>query len=244
MSTPKITPEELAAWADGEVTGARAAEIAAAVQVNPALQAKVDAHRALRDRLSAHFAPIAEQPVPEHLAAMLRGTPTAANDQVEKPEGSAEVMNFTDAKRKVEAKPKVPRWGWIAGPALAATLALAVFIPGGGGDISRDDPQLAAALDSQLVASQSADAENIILLSFENEDGEFCRAYSQPDQSGIACKERGGWSSRALAEAQRADSTEFRQAGAEEILATAQEMAAGDALSAEEEEAARAAGWR
>ncbi|MDE1467113.1 anti-sigma factor family protein [Aurantiacibacter sp. D1-12] len=246
MSTPDITPEELAAWADGELTGERGDAIAAAVEADPALQAKIDAHRALKSKLSAHFAPIAEEPVPDHLAALLQTpAPAAANDQIETPEGSATIVNFAEAKEKRT----MPRWGWIAGPALAATLALAVFLPGGGtsdpvGPNPYADTQLASVLDSQLVADQGAGMDTRILLSFQNEGGEFCRAYSAGETGGIACRDDNGWRMEATGDGVDGGNTEFRMAGAAEIMAAAQEMAAGDALDAEAEEAAREAGWR
>ncbi len=249
MSKPEITPEELAAWADGEVTGTRADEIAAAVEADPALQSKVDAHRALRDKLSAHFAPIAEEPVPDHLAAMLRDAPAAANDQIETPEDSAEIVNFGEARKRADQKRSLPRWGWIAGPALAATLALAVFLPGGGtadqvASTPYADTQLASLLDTQLVADQGTNSETRILLSFQNESGEFCRAYSAGESGGIACRDDNGWRMEATGDGVDQGNTEFRMAGAAEIMATAQDMAAGDALDAEAEAAAREAGWR
>jgi anti-sigma factor RsiW len=46
-----ISREELAAFADGELGAARAAEVAAAVAADGALQAQVEAHRALRAQL-------------------------------------------------------------------------------------------------------------------------------------------------------------------------------------------------
>ncbi|MCB2065715.1 MAG: hypothetical protein KDE15_03630, partial [Erythrobacter sp.] len=107
-----IPREELAAWADGEVTGARGEEIAAAVLADPELQAEVSAHRALKARLSAHFAPLAEAPVPDRLRALLA-------DETAEP---AQVIDFATAREK---RRQVPRWTWLAAPALAASLALA-----------------------------------------------------------------------------------------------------------------------
>lgn len=244
MNGFEITPEELAAWADGEIDGARGDAIAAAVSADPALQAEVDAHRALKDKLSSHFAPIAEEPVPDHLAAMLR--PAAANDQIEQPEGSADIVNFGDAKEAIEARRTIPRWGWIAGPALAATLALAIFLPRGAEEIvpaPYAEMELASVLDTQLVAEQG-DADTRILLTFQNGSGEYCRAFDAGETGGIACRDDTGWRLEALGEGEGGSDTEFRMAGANEIMAAAQEMASGDALDAEAEAQARERGWR
>lgn len=224
-----ISREEIAAFADGELAPERQAEVAAAVAADPELAAQVEAHRALKARLAGHFAPIVDQPVPDHLAAMLRPK-------------EAEVVDFAAARERVEARRRLPRWSLYAGPALAATLALALFIPRGSNDDL--DPQLLAALENQLVADQAGDAETRILLSFRNREDELCRAYSVPGRSAIACRTQGGWENRADVEYSPEGSTDFRQASTNPIFAQVQEMASGPALDAAEEAAARNSGWR
>lgn len=224
-----ISREDIAAFADGELTGERQAEVAAAVAADPTLAADVEAHRALKARLAGHFAPIAEQPVPDHLAAMLRPK-------------EAEVVDFAAARERVEAKRRLPRWSLYAGPALAASLALALFLPRGGSD--ELDPQLLAALDSQLVSEQPSDGDTRILLSFRNREDQFCRAYSVPGRSAIACRTSGGWEDRAEVEYSPGSSTDYRQASTNPIFEQVQEMADGPALDAEQEAAALKSGWR
>lgn len=233
MSDIEITPEELAAWADGEIVGARALFIEASVEADPGLQAKVAAHRALKDRLAQHFAPIAQQPVPERLTSLLSTK-------------EAEVVDFAAAKTRIETRRWLPRWSFVAGPALAASLALAVFLPRGGTDLSAEGyagTQLASVLDTQLVAEQGGAADTRILLSFQNEGGEFCRAFANSDAGGIACHDDTGWRIETTGDGSAASGTEFRQAGASDIMAEAQEMAAGGALDAAQEATAREAGW-
>ncbi len=228
-----ISREDIAAFADGELSGEREADVAAAIAADPGLQREVEAHRALQARLSGHFAPIAEQPVPEALAAML-----APKD--------AEVVDFAAARRKREATRTLPRWGWIAGPAIAASLALAVFLPRGGAPDGYADTRLAGVLDTQLVAEQQPDADLRILLSFRDGEGDFCRAFSSAEGSGIACRDAEGWKLEALGTGSGGAPTDYRMAGASDgdILARAQQMADGAALDAAEEAAAREAGWR
>jgi hypothetical protein len=228
-----ISQEDIAAYVDGELSSEREAEVAAAVAADPELQRQVDAHRALRARLSGHFAPIAEEAVPEALAALLTPKP-------------AEVVDFTAAREKRQARRTLPRWSWIAGPAIAATLALAVFLPRGGGPEGYVDAQLAGVLDSQLVAEQQPGADTRILLSFRDGDGDFCRAFSGSEGSGIACRDATGWKLEALGEGSEGAATDYRMAGASEgdILERAQQMADGPALDATAEEEARASGWR
>ena len=223
-----VTREELAAFADGELDPGREAEVAAAVVADPALAGEVRAHRALKQRLGARFAPIMDQSPPERLTALLRPEPT--------------VIDFAAAReRRVRS---LPRWSWIAGPALAASLALAVLLPRGGGDYA--DGALAETLEGQLVAVQSADAPTRILLSFRDGEGAFCRAFAGEAQSGIACRDDEGWRMRMTGAGVSAQQGDYRMAGnpAAEVLERAQAMAAGPALDAAQERQARSRGWR
>ena len=225
-----VTREEIAAFADGQLDPAREAEIAALVEADPALAEQVRAHRALRERLGAHFAPILEAPLPERLTAPLTEKPA--------------VIDFAAARDKRERARVLPRWTWFAGPALAASLALAVLLPRGGGDYAGG--ALASALDDQLVAAQDPGAPTRILLSFRDEGGTFCRAFAGEAQSGIACREDDGWRLRMTAAGVPAQQADYRLADnpAADVLERAQAMAAEGALDAGEERAAKARGWR
>lgn len=221
-----VTREELAAYADGELDPAREVEVAAAVAADPDLKAQVDAHRALKARLGAHFAPILDAPLPERLTAPLRRQ-------------EAEIIDFAAARNR-----RIVRWSWIAAPALAAALALAVFMPRG--DDGYASGALAATLDTQLVAAQSADAPTRILLSFRDQAGSYCRAFAGEAESGIACRDAEGWRLVTEGEGAAAQIGEYRMAGnpAAEMLERAQAMAAAPALDAAAEQAAKARGWR
>lgn len=225
-----VTREELAAFADGELEPARAAEVAAAVAADPALAEEVRAHRALRARLETHFAPILQQPLPERLTDPLQPRPD-------------KVVSLAEARETHRGR--APRWVWWAGPALAASLVLALFLPRGAGE-GYADGALAEALDRQLVATQGADAEPRILLSFRDETGAYCRAYAGTEQSGIGCRDAEGWRLRMSGAGAPAQTGDYRMAGnpAAEVLARAQALAEGPALGADAERAARARGWR
>ena len=226
-----ISDEQLAAFADGELEGAEHKAVTEAVQADAALAAKVAQHRTLRETLGAHFAPVAEAALPDRLTDML-ATPQADN-----------VVPFAPGKAKV-AKPAIRRWGWLVGPALAASLVLAIFLPRmGGGAGDSIDPALAQALDGQLVANQSATAETRILLSFRRKGGDYCRAFTGADQSGIACREDGGWKLIERAGGDAPQGSDYRQAGSGDLLALAQDMAVGGALDAAAEQQAQAVGW-
>ena len=236
-----VTPEELAAFADGELSGADEARVSAAIDADAELAAKVAAHRKLKRMLSGHYAPILDQPLPDRLAAMLQ------TDDGGEQEKAGAVIDFSTAKARQEEKRRLPAWGW-GGAAIAASLVAALVFTTRSGQSEMNDyaaVQLAGALDSQLVASQPASADNRILLSFRNEAGEFCRAYSAADASGIACRDERGWRFEALGEGSEPQGKDFRMAGSEaDILEQAQDMATGGALNADEEAAALAKGWR
>lgn len=229
--------EEIAAFADGELDPARRELVAAAIAADPALQRKVEQHRALGDTLAAHFAPIAQQAVPDRFAAIL-----AAPDAAE-----SRVVDLAEARRQRSFAVTRGRWGWIAGPALAASLALVLLMPQGeavpAGYASGD---LASALETQLAGVEAADSGTQILLSFREEDGRYCRAFASREADGIACRDRTGWAMiQQFASGSEAAGGDFRQAGAPHaaLFAHVQEMAAGPALDGEGEQAGRDAGW-
>ena len=228
-----VTPEELAAFADGELGEPRRSQVEAEVAQDEALAAQVERHRALKARLGAHFAPILTQPVPERLTAPLGGAETM-------------VADLTAARQQRQAWRGIPRWGWIAGPALAASLALVVFLPGSGTPEGYAEAQLAAVLDERLVAEQAPGEDLRILLSFRDEAGAYCRAFAGAEQSGIACRDGQGWQLRFDGEGTGAQGTDYRMAGADasEVMTRAQEMADGPALDSRQEAAARERGWR
>lgn len=232
------TPEELAAFADGELSGEREAEVAAMVAADPALEREVERHRRLREQLAAHFAPIVDQTVPERLIATAKGEAAGT---------AAEVVDFAVARARRADRRRLPRWSYFVAPAAAAALALAVFVPRSGETTDGyADAQLAATLDTQLVADQATNAPTKILLSFEDNGGQYCRVFRSAAQSGIACRNSKGWRLVDTDAGSRETGTEFTQAGETdaELLARAQAMAKGPALDAEGEKAARADGWQ
>lgn len=242
-----ISPEDLAAFADGELSGEDEARVAEAVAADAGLQRQVDAHRALKAKLGAHFAPVLDQPVPDRLTRMLTGQDNS--EAVATGEG---VVDFTKARAQKVAErsasaPRSGAWRW-GGGAIAASLALAVmFGLGGGGDAPEGyaATQLASVLDEQLIAAQDPGGDTRILVSFRNESGELCRAFGAADASGIACRDATGWRLETLGAGSEAQQSEFRMAGSDaEVLEAAQAMAAGAALTAEEESQAREVGWQ
>ncbi|MEW9855979.1 anti-sigma factor family protein [Novosphingobium sp. M1R2S20] len=228
----------IAAYADGELEGEVLREVEAAIAADPKLQAEVDAHLALKVRLAKRFAPLLDRPIPTRFTALLAGG-----------EAENKVVDYAEAVRK-RAKPSVPglHWRSFAGGALAASLVLALVAFGLSQQSSAGyaEGQLAAALDSQLVETQSPQASVRILLSFRDGGGRFCRGFSSAAQSGVACHDERGWKLRKVIGGQKAGEGEYRQAGSAEaeVLSAIQDTAQGTALDAEGERNAMLAGWR
>ncbi|WP_421847858.1 anti-sigma factor family protein [Novosphingobium sp.] len=239
-----ITPEQLAAFADGELPEAEAQEIAKAVAQDADLARKVAQHRALRAQLSAHFAPIMDAPIPDRLTAALKAP-------------QAQVIDLAAARlaRASKQSPSLPdqrqaswrRWAWIAAPALAASLALVVLLPKhqDTGPAYATGP-LAEALGNQLSASTPGATQTRILLSFKDGTGTYCRAFSGAAQAGIACHDERGWQLRKVLGAAAGPSNDYRQAGSADaaLMAMAQDMAPDGALDAAQEQEAKARGWQ
>lgn len=233
-----VTRDDLAAFADGELSGVRARAVEAALAADPALMRDLEQHRALKARLCAHFNSIVSEPVPETLTALLQ---TATEQPV------SNVVGFAEARDRIAEKRRLPRWSWVAGPALAASLALVVLVPRDGDDTGAyADSKLAGVLDQRLVAQQSPGEATRVLLSFRDRAGAYCRAFSGSDGGGIACRDAAGWKLEAVGEGSQGSDSDYRMAGAGDaaILARAQAMAEGAALDGDQETAARASGWR
>lgn len=233
-----ITREMIAAYADGELEGAERDRVEQALAEDPALARQVEAHRALKARLSAHFAPILDAPLPEALTRAVR----------EKPE--AEIIPL-DAARRARASsssnPMRSRWAWGAGVALAASLVLAVVLnrPATNDGPGYADGQLAAALDTQLSGTQAAGAPVRVMLSFANAQGDLCRGYSGQAGAGIACRDARGWRLEKAFGGAAGEEGDYRQAGSADprLMAAMQDMASGPALDADAEKAAIARHW-
>jgi hypothetical protein len=232
--TPSV--QAVRAFVDGELDEVTAARLARAAEDDPELAASIAAERRLRETLAAHFTPVLSEPVPSRLTAPIDAARKVVSLDAER------------ARRSVFAA-RAMRW---AGPAMAAALVLAVVIPGFGGSQTetRDgltfaSNDLARALDTQLVADQRGGSDTRVMLSFADKAGTLCRGFARADLSGIACREDGGWHLRIQRDGVDVSAADYRQASSVDsaVLAAAQEMAAGPALDAAHERAAKARGW-
>lgn len=213
----------LIAYVDGELGLIEARRVEREVAADPTLAARLAAHRALGTHVRNVFAPIAAEPVPDRLSALLATT----------------VVPFAPLRRSAAR-------GWAAG-AIAASVALAITLAvpwdhaPSDGDLAPG--RLGEALDHQLA---SADGEPRLVVSFRNRSGAYCRVFAGRAADGIACREEDGWRLIHTRPGSKGAGATYRQAGSANgaLLAEAQEMMAGDPLDADAEAKARQRGWR
>lgn len=224
-----IEPEMLMAYADGELDPLDAKRVERAIAGDPALAREVERHRALRKRISDSFAPVADEQVPDRLAALLK-------------------TNVVDLPAP-KTRPILTRWREAAALAACLVLGLMIGIGVSRGPVSAGagglyaSGSLAAALDDQV---GGADGAVKVAVSFRDKQGSYCRVFSSSAADGIACRDASGWSLRRTQQGSTAQRGAYAQAGSPdpELMAAAQDMMAGEPLDAKAEEAARKAGWR
>lgn len=234
--------EILMAYADGELSPEQRAAIEDAMRTDPDVAAAVARHRSLRQDVFGAFAGVLAEPVPERLALP----------------PSAEVVQL--AERRAARAPRRSDWSWPQWGAMAASLAVGVLAGvlgtgamGGAGElaVARDAGgallargRLADALDRQL-ASAAPKGELRIGMSFQANDGNYCRSFMLGASAGLACREGGSWRIPVLAAAQRQE-TAYRQAGAvlpPAVLEAVDARIVGATLDAAAERGARDRGW-
>jgi len=225
-----IDPEILMAYADGELGPIEAKRVERAIAANPALAAEVERHRALRVRIAGTFGPIAEEPVPDRLTAMLES-------------------NVVELPRPAPS-PIVTRWreAVVLAACLVLGLLIGIGLPRGGPVSARGNGlyasgQLASALDQQ--AGGQAGAVRVAV-SFRDKAGAYCRVFSAAAADCIACRDANGWALRRTQPGTAAANVNiYAQASTTDpdLMAAAQDRMAGDPLDAAAENAARSAGW-
>ncbi len=223
-----ITPELLAAYADGELDYGDRQRVEAAMATDPKLVDEVRAHRTLRAQLKAHFGSILLEPLPDRLLPA-KATPPA-------------IVDFAAAKETRDSRRAVfSRSAWPLGGALAAMLVLGVMLAGTFWTNGSELPESTAlALDSQ---SSGEAGDTRVLLSFVDTNGSYCRVYTERSTSGIACRSGGDWQLRWRGRGDAPPEGEMRQASSAHVFTEAQRMSATDALDAAQEARAIADGW-
>ncbi len=225
----------IAAYVDGELDLVSVKRIEKAMAEDAVLAQAVEAERALRVKLSAHFDPVTAEPLPDRLAALLSGNVSSLEDQ-------------RVAKAARWYQPSAMQWG-----AMAASLVVGLMIGGtalnrDGGYVRDNKGQvvasgvLAEALDTQLASTQGPSVQVRIGTSFANADGQYCRTFESASLDGIACNAGGDWQLRRTMSGGGA--SDYRQASAGELAEVAAAMMADDPLDAAAEKVAVESGWK
>ncbi len=137
-----IDDDLLMAYADGELDAARCAEVEALLAAQPTLAERVRRQRALRERLTAAFAPALDEPVPQRLLHAVGAKPAATLSAEAKPPAemtagavpAATVVDLAAQRaRRAAGRPAANapaawwRWGGVAASlALGTLLGLAL----------------------------------------------------------------------------------------------------------------------
>lgn len=230
-----MTQEEIIAYVDGELGPIEALRFERAMEGDPSIAAEVDRHRALRRRITGHFAAVAAETPPGRLSALLERGGTVVAFPAPGGRGSS-----------VRARYAALAATLVAGLAIGQILPIAHRAPLGernGAVVAQGD--LAEALDTQL-ASAPQDAAYRIGVSFRSTDARYCRTFIGPAGQGLGCHGAAGWTvEHFVAGGPRHESGAYRQAASPsaDILAAAQDMMAGSPLDAEQERQAKAAAW-
>lgn len=189
--------------------------------------------KAERARMAAAFGDVLNEPVPDRFKALLA-------------EPAAQVVDLGAVRAQRRSMSNWMAWG-----GMAATLVLGTLIgmrlppPAGGDERLVASGVIAQALDTQLASAPGRAVA--VQVSFKAKDGRYCRSFSTNASAGLACREAdGAWALQQVAATSTA-STGMRQAASSlppSVLAAIDSTMAGEALNADQEKAARDAGWR
>jgi len=244
-----ISDETLMAYVDGELSAEERMRLAALIEQDAQLQARVARQERVHEALRAAFDPALRQPVPERLekAAMT----TAPSLRWRAAQGVKQFL----AGIELRALP--------SSAVLASTLLLGVAIGllftlfQGGSGLVRSDGRaliaqgaLAEALSQRLATDNSA-AGPRVGVTFRSRNGHVCRTFetgsTTDNLAGIACREPGGWAVTTLTRIAPATQQHYELAGAgmpAVVRGALGEMIEGEPFDAAEERRAREAGWR
>ncbi len=191
-----------------------------------------DQLKAERRRLSAAFDGVLDEPMPDRFKALLA-------------QPAPQVVDLGAVRAQRRAMSSWAAWGGMAATLVLGTLIGTRLAPSGGDDRLVARGEIALALDTQLASAPAGAVA--VQVSFKARDGRWCRSFSTAASAGLACREAdGAWALQQLA-AVTASGPGMRQAASSlppSVLAAVDAAMAGEALNADQEKAARDAGWR
>jgi len=242
--------EILMAYVDGELDAKLRAEIAAAVEIDPALASRVEHHRALRDKVAGAFAKVLSEPVPDRLARAARGA------AAESAAGRGNVLQFPARAARAPAAPwRAREWAAMAASLfLGALISWRLLVPGDGAPLVAGEDallahgELARALDTQLASEQRGEEPVLIGLTFKAHDGNYCRSFvlRATKTAGLACRVGPEWQVP-VTDSSAIPAGDMQQASsvvAPAILRAIEARGIGAALDADAEKSAQLSGWK
>lgn len=232
-----IEDETLYAWLDGELSPDEARRVAAAVEADPALSARLEAQRRLRARLRAAFDPVADESVPGIYAVL--------------PDTNVFGIGEARAARAQRRGFGPPQWAALAAALVAGLFGGHMLSQGAGVQTAVQDDhmaataEVAAALDTQLASAGTVEAPIHVRLTFRDANGAICRSYDTATASGVACRESGAWTIRALFAHDGPPVGTYRMAGTANAatMTYLDAIMVGEPFDAEAERRARQSGW-
>lgn len=235
--------ETIIAYVDGECDAVTARRIEKAMVTDSILADRIAREQALRSRLAAHYDPVAQEPVPDRLTALLTASIESNVDN-----SFAGRQAHGDRKRVSRQGFGIAQWG-----AMAATLALGIVVGQfglgqNGGPIAQQNGTLIAsgalenALEKQLASVQSDDASYRIGLTFRSQSDQICRSFDGESLAGIACKANDRWRLEDMIPGKATSG--YRQASSSEINVRAATMMADAPVDADSERKLMENGWK
>jgi anti-sigma factor RsiW len=246
MTGAPMDDDTLIAYLDGELSPERRADVAAAVEADPALKAHLERHRALGLRVTAAFAGILEDPLPAALLQAAQGPEIPPAPILD----LAAARQAREARRALWRRPEA--LGWLAASILAVVLAGQTVLAPSSPLRTRDGRleargALAKALSTQLASAGPSQGPVRVILTFRNAAGQVCRSFVSSAVSGVACFDHGVWGVQGAFGGQGgAAGGGYRLAsgGDPRLMDLVGGLMVGEAFNAAQERAARASGWR
>lgn len=193
--------------------------------------------KAERRRMAAAFDGVLSEPVPDRLKALLA-------------EPARQVVDLGALRAQRRGMASWAAWGGMAATLVLGTLLGTRLVPSDGDALDRGrlvaTGSVAKALERQLARDDGSTVA--VQISFRARDGRYCRSFSTAATAGLACREGDGvWALQQVAAVEAPAASGMRQAASAlppSVLAAVDASMAGEALDAEQEKAARDAGWK
>ena len=249
--------QTLIAYLDGELDSQQREALEAALQHDPALQARLAALQDSDERIKAHFDAVLEEPVPAHLLALLEDEAAGTSSGAVTGQGASS----TGASWSEQLMELLGFNGWRGWGAVTAALLAGVLIgqmPRQAADdaiwlVGADGYYAAAELASALETQASGVSESSIqvTMSYREDGGGYCRSFvwsavAQP-LAGAACRTDAGWRMQVLSPLAPEQAADYRLAGSALPPAVRSQIEAqidGAPLSAEQEQLLMQREWR